>query len=60
MTMYIESRVHYYFGMSFLEFLHSPIDRMLLMHKVGKKESETQNNTVRVLADQIGEINNGL
>lgn len=58
--MYIESRVNYYFGMSFLEFIHSPIDRMLLMHKIGKKESENQNNTMRGLADQIGDMNNGL
>ena len=60
MTMYIESRVNYYFGLSFLEFIQSPIDRMLLMHKIGKKESENQNNTMRGLADQIGDMNNGL
>ncbi len=58
--MYIESRINHFFGMSFLEFIHSPIDRMLAMHKIGKKESDTQNNTIRGIADQIGDINNGL
>jgi hypothetical protein len=60
MSMYIESRINYFFGLSFVEFLNNPIDRMLSMHSLGKKETEKQNSTVQGIANQIGDINNGL
>lgn len=60
MTMYIEARINYFFGLSFTEYLDSPIDRMITMHTIGKKESEKQNNTMQGIASQIGEFNNGL
>lgn len=60
MSMYIESRINHFFGLSFTEFLNNPIDRILTMHSLGKKESDKQTSTMQGIADQIGDLNNEL
>lgn len=60
MSMYIEARINFFFGLSYTEFLSNPIDRILTMHRVGKKETEKQSATMQGIANQLGDLNNGL
>lgn len=60
MSMYIEARINYFFGLSITEFLSSPIDRIISMHALGKKETEKQSSTIQGITNQLGDMNNGL
>lgn len=60
MTMYIEAKIHYFFGLSFTAFLETPIDRMMSMYSIGKRESEKQNTSMQGITNQLGELSNGL
>ncbi len=59
MMMYMQARIKNIFGLSFDEYISSPISRMYMMYNIGKKETESQVNTMNGLTNEIGEMIDG-